>query len=95
MRRPVFLQLVEASCKLARRALVVAIEEVIEADGNLDKPLKKQPVDTASFMPEIFERIVAFKEAAAIKLLYAALKLAFAHRLEYTKKFRYIQAFKY
>jgi hypothetical protein len=90
--RSIPVELLKPSRKLAHRALVVAVEEVVKADRDLNEPLKEQPVISPGTMPEVFERIVAFKEETAIKFLDSAGKLLVIHQFNNKKKNSKIQS---
>jgi hypothetical protein len=77
--RSVPVELLKPSRKLAHCAPVVAVEKMVKANRDLNEPLKEQSVIPPGTMPEVFERIVAFKEESAIKFLDSAGKLLVIH----------------
>src|ERR1041384_4845079 len=80
---PVAVEFAQAPRELARRSLVIAVEEMVEADRNLDQTLKKEPVLPAGIVPQILERVVTLKITPVIKLIDAAAEQILVHYREY------------
>src|SRR2546426_4554566 len=91
--RTIPIELAQPPSELARGTLVIAVEEVIEADRHLDQPLQEETIAAPGIVPEIFQEVVALEVTAAVEFLDPAVEPIIAHSGDYTQKWKNFQAF--
>jgi hypothetical protein len=65
--------------ELAPATVVIPILEVVVSHGDLNQPLQEEPVVLPVLVPELFENVVRFEEAALIKLANSSRKSFIVH----------------